>query len=292
MSRSLLYHVKDKKIGNTDLNKLYARFVKANIFSGSRVQFFKINKGLDRYVSVIDIHKFEVNSEIAKQHAPELALFFLDIIRAMQKIQYSQKVKISEKNMLRLIQYLRLQIEHFDSGQTIEMIVAAEEIKRKLIEVLPNNKEDKLYEKLAELLGNLILKHPHLRNFKTIAEFSDPRQPIDRIILLTNSDLADVELLSDLEIFIKNHPDENIIVTSNNHDVENVNFHNQTFNKKFILHLMGQGGGVTKDEKFDANRIIQNSDEHLSKLVNKCKNISEVRIATSSGQKSSKKWRS
>lgn len=105
----------------------------------------------------------------------------------------------------------------------------------------PKGKIEKEVKQQLKLFCDLLVASPSSRQWKVAEEYGQD-EPIDRVILIHKADLTDAETKKNIDIIIKKHPDENIVVAFDTDTVKLINFKNtQCTNHPFTLQVHGHG---------------------------------------------------
>lgn len=267
----------DVKNQNKNLKLAYDKLKVNKLFTANVDNIITENSNMQLCVNQIE--SLSAAKRLAPSHASELIIFYLEIIKSLNAIHVKQNVSIYEEDIKKLLNNITPLIEHI--SPTSDNQEAVLKINLLLRAILPKDKKAPLQPKIAKMLSQMMVNHPVLRNFQTLGSI-DKNAPIDRVILLGSEDLADQEVMTSLEVLLKKHPNENIIVTFDVADVTNVNTRNASVNKTFTLHAIGHGS-VAANQKMNANIGPYRGDaamvgNKISTLVNACGLIDHVRI--------------
>lgn len=267
----------DVKNHNRHLKQAYDKLKVKKLFTANVDNFITENSNMQLVVNPIE--SLSAAKKLAPSHASELVIFYLEIIKSLNAIQVKQNLTIYEEHVKKLLNNIAPLIEYI--SPTGENQMAVLEINQLLRGILPKDKKAPLQPKIAKMLSQMMVNHPILRNFQTLSSI-DKNVPIDRVILLGSEDLADQEVMTSLEVLLKKHANENIIVTFDVADVTNVNTRNASVNKTFTLHAIGHGS-VAANQKMNANIGPYRGDaamvgNKIATLVNACGLIDHVRI--------------
>lgn len=267
----------DVKNHNRHLKQAYDKLKVKKLFTANVDDFITENSNMQLVVNPIE--SLSAAKKLAPSHASELVIFYLEIIKSLNAIQVKQNLTIYEEHVKKLLNNIVPLIEYI--SPTGENQMAVLEINQLLRGILPKDKKAPLQPKIAKMLSQMMVNHPILRNFQTLSSI-DKNVPIDRVILLGSEDLADQEVMTSLEVLLKKHANENIIVTFDVADVTKVNTRNASVNKTFTLHAIGHGS-VAANQKMNANIGPYRGDaamvgNKIATLVNACGLIDHVRI--------------
>lgn len=213
-------------------------------------------------------------------HANKIS-FILELLRNLAVFEKNYRYKVSEVSLqflsTLLNQFVSEAVRESSSPSSFKIIATS------LSTLINQSKNWCIKNDLCGLLAHLLTRQPTLRGWKTLA-LCKPDQPVHRVILMGYEDVADDEVTLTVDVMLKNHPNENIVITYTPDDVIKANFHNQQLgNIPFTLQTIGHGTQQSNGEftanlgSFRGNAV--STGKAVAQLVNECSNIHHVRLS-------------
>ena len=267
---------------NARLNMQYEKLRNAQVFTAKRTEIIKINTE-NNQLEIKDIEQLNPSKKYTKTKAADTVYFYLDIMSTLKEMKEKHKLVFSPTILNALNEKIKPYINLIAQGDN-----QIENIGEMMRSLMPKDSQDKLKSNLAESLSDLMMNHKALRttpfinfSFKKFEEVSID-VPIHRAILIGPEDLANDEVLRSMKMMLKNHPDENIVVTFKALDIDEINAHNKKLHTQFTLNVVGHGSlkGV---KELNANLgpfrgTAGSTGKKLADVVNRCFQINHLRV--------------
>lgn len=277
-----------------NLCSLYQPLKKCAIYSVGILEdeFFDYD-GKSQTLGLKLFKQLKPNAKKVIEHKKEKDLlnFFGAVLKQTSAIQSKQGIKPNLEHLKKLCVVMKPYVSDSKAVSLLDKAAALDihQSINTLISSLSSkqNDQNKVREKLIELRAYLMMGHPALRENWVLP--CENTKPVDRVILISLKDLKDREVVDTINLMVKKHADENIVVTFEPKDVVEVNQLNQKNGERhFKLQIIGHGSVAkntgekptitTKEVGPFRSSSARLAGMEVAKLVNQCSLINHIKL--------------